>query len=209
MYDTCPTLTGRLVRLEPLQLQHGEALLAAATGADPELYRWTIVPQDRASVISYIEKALAWREAGTAMPFATVRTADGKVVGCTRFFDLERWEWPAGHARHDSRQPDIGEIGYTWLSPSAIRTGINTEAKLLMLGHGFETLGMARICLQTHARNARSRAAIERIGGRFEGIVRASKLAPDHTPRDSARFSILATEWPGVRENLKRMLRRA
>lgn len=209
MRDTYPTLTGGLVRLEPLQPEHVDGLLAAAVTDDPELYRWTIVPRDRAGMTSYIEKALAAREAGTAIPFATLRISDGKVVGCTRLFDLERWDWPAGHARHDSSHPDVGEIGYTWLGQGAIRTGINTEAKLLMLGHGFETLGMARICLQTHSRNARSRAAIERIGGRFEGIIRASKLAPDHTPRDSARFSILATEWPAVKESLNRMLRRA
>ena|SRR5690242_3184888 len=209
MLDIHPTLTGDLVRLEPLQHQHADALVAAAATDDPELYRWTIVPRDRAGMTAYIEKALGARDLGLAIPFATVRTADGKVVGCTRFFDLERWEWPAGHVRHDKPHPDVGEIGYTWLSRGALRTGINTEAKLLMLGHGFETLGMVRICLQTHSRNVRSRAAIERIGGRFEGIIRASKLAPDHAPRDSARFSILATEWPGVKENLKRMLRRA
>ena len=209
MHDRHPTLTGNLVRLEPLQLQHLDALLAAADTDDPELYRWTIVPRDHAGMTSYIEKALGAREAGTAVPFATRRVSDGKVVGCTRFFDLERWDWPVGHARHDGPHPDVGEIGYTWLSPGALRTGINTEAKLLMLGYGFETLGMARVCLQTHSRNARSRAAIERIGGRFEGIIRASKLAPDHTPRDSARFSLLATEWPAAKENLNRMLRRA
>ena len=204
-----PTLSGKHVRLVPLELQHVDALLAAAENDDPELYRWTIVPRDRAGMTSYIEKALAWREAGTAIPFATTRASDGKVIGCTRFFDLERWEWPAGHARHGSPDPDVGEIGYTWLNQGAIRSGANTEAKLLMLGHGFETMRMARICLQTHSRNARSRAAIERIGGRFEGIIRASKLAPDNSPRDSARFSILATEWPAAKENLNRMLRRA
>jgi RimJ/RimL family protein N-acetyltransferase len=204
-----PALGGQYVQLEPLQLQHLDSLLAAAETDDPELYRWTIVPRDRAAMTSYIEKALVGREAGTAMPFATRRVSDGKVVGCTRFFDLERWDWPAGHVRHASPHPDTGEIGYTWLSQGALRSGVNTEAKLLMLGHGFETLGMTRICLQTHSRNARSRAAIERIGGRFEGVIRASKLAPDHTPRDSARYSILATEWPGVKENLNRMLRRA
>ena len=209
MHHAFPTLSGSLVRLEPLTLAHVDPLLAAAENDDAELYRWTIVPRDRAAMNSYIDKALGSRAAGTALPFATVRAADGKVVGCTRFFDLERWEWAVGHIRHDSPHPDVEEIGYTWLSPGAIRTGINTEAKLLMLGHGFETLGMARICLQTHSRNTRSRAAIERIGGRFEGIIRASKLAPDHSPRDSARFSILATEWPGVKENLNRMLRRA
>lgn len=204
-----PTLSGQHVRLVPLQLEHADALLAAAQNDDPELYRWTIVPRDRASMTSYIEKALAWREAGIAIPFATTRVADGKVIGCTRLFDLERWDWPVGHARHTSPHPDVGEIGYTWLSQAVIRSGANTEAKLLMLGHAFETLGMARICLQTHSRNARSRAAIERIGGRFEGIIRASKLAPDDTPRDSARFSILANEWPEAKENLNRMLRRA
>jgi len=207
--DLHPTLSGDHVRLVPLELHHADALLAAADGSDPELYRWTFVPRDRAGMTSYIERALAWREAGSAIPFATLRAGDGKVVGCTRFFDLDRWEWPAGHIRHGSPHPDVGEIGYTWLSPAAIRTGVNTEAKLLMLGYAFETLGMTRVCLQTHVRNARSRAAIQRIGGRFEGIIRVSRLAPDHTPRDSARFSILATEWPEAKENLNRMLRKA
>jgi RimJ/RimL family protein N-acetyltransferase len=206
---TYPILNGHHVRLEPLQLQHVDALLTAAETDDPELYRWTIVPRDRPGMTSYIEKALAWREAGTAIPFATIRISDGKVIGCTRFFELERWDWPAGHPRHGASHPDVGEIGYTWLSQKALRTGANTEAKLLMLGYGFEILGMVRICLNTHSRNARSRTAIERIGGRFEGIIRATKLAPDNTPRDSARFSILATEWLAVKENLNRKLRTA
>jgi RimJ/RimL family protein N-acetyltransferase len=209
MSDRYPTLAGKHVRLVPLDRHHVDDLLAAAENDDPELYRWTIVPRDRHGMLAYVEKALAWREAGTAIPFATTRASDGAVIGCTRFFDLERWEWPAGHPRRGSIHPDVGEIGYTWLSACAIRTGANTEAKLLMLGHGFETLGMARICLQTHSRNARSRAAIERIGGRFEGIIRASKLAPDNTPRDSARFSILAAEWAIAKENLNRKLQTA
>src|SRR5690242_7306586 len=159
MSVTYPTLIGRHVRLVPLERHHLDPLLAAAETDDPELYRWTLVPRDRAVMLSYIEKALAWREAGSAIPFATTRVIDGKVIGCTRLFDLERWEWPAGHARHTRPDPDVGEIGYTWLNQGAIRTGANTEAKLLMLSHGFETLGMARICLQTHSQNARSRAA--------------------------------------------------
>ena len=206
---TYPILSGSRVWLEPLQRHHVDGLLAAAENDDPELYRWTIVPRDQDCMLAYVDKAIAWREAGSAMPFATLRPADGVVMGCTRFFDLERWEWPAGHARHGHPHPDVGEIGYTWLNQRAIRTGANTEAKLLMLGYGFEALGMARICLQTHSRNLRSRAAIEGIGGRFEGIIRASKLAPDNTPRDSARFSILAAEWPAVKENLNRKLRTA
>lgn len=202
-------LSGQRVRLEPLQRHHVDGLMAAAQSDDPELYRWTIVPRDPAGMLAYVEKAIAWREAGSAIPFATLRSSDGVVIGCTRFFDLERWDWPGGHPRHGHTHPDVGEIGYTWLNQGAIRTGANTEAKLLMLGYGFESLGMARICLQTHSRNARSRAAIEGIGGRFEGIIRASKLAPDNTPRDSARFSILATEWPAVKEGLNRKLQRA
>jgi len=201
-----PALNGRHVRLEPLSLDHLEGLMAAARSDDAELYRWTIVPQGREAMRIYIEEALAWQEAGTAVPYATVSQADGVVIGCTRFFDLTHWPWPAGHARHDSSAPDVGEIGFTWLSPRAVRTAANTEAKLLMLTQAFEGWGMLRICLQTHHRNERSRAAIQRIGGRFEGIIRASRLAPDNTPRDTARFSIVAAEWPEVRAELMRML---
>ena len=156
----------------------------------------------------YIETALAWRDAGTAMPFATVRTADEAVIGCTRFWNIERWEWPRGHARYGRSEPDVCEIGYTWLTRSAIRTAANTEAKLLMLTHAFETWQALRVCLHTDARNERSRAAIERIGGRFEGILRAHKLAADDTVRDSARFSIVAAEWPEVKRRLAQFLNR-
>lgn len=204
-----PVLSGRHVRLEPLGLHHLDGLMAAAKCDDPELYRWTFVPQDREGMRSYIEAALSWQAAGTAAPYVTVLQADGAVIGCTRFFDLARWDWPAGHARHASRAPDVGEIGYTWLTPSAVRTAANTEAKLLMLTQAFETWDMVRVCLQTHARNERSRAAILRIGGKFEGIIRASRLAPDNTPRDSARFSIVAAEWPEVRGRLMERLGRA
>lgn len=197
-----PVLRGRHVRLEPLSLEHLDGLLAAAKSDDPELYRWTFVPQSREAMRSYIEEALAWQEAGTAVPYATVCQSDGRVIGCTRFFDLAHWAWPAGHARHGSAAPDVGEIGFTWLSPAAVRTSANTEAKLLMLTQAFEAWGMLRICLQTHHRNERSRAAIQRIGGRFEGIIRASRLAPDNTPRDTARFSIVAAEWPEARAKL-------
>ncbi|MGE5624194.1 MAG: GNAT family N-acetyltransferase [Bacillota bacterium] len=198
-------LRGVHVRLEPLGRSHVDGLVAAAAG-DPALYRWTTVPQDRAETFSYVDTAISWREAGVAEPYATIRVADGAVIGCTRFFDLARWEWPVGHPRHGRPEPDVGEIGYTWLTHAAIRTAANTEAKLLMLIHAFETWGMLRVCLQTHARNERSRAAIQRIGGKFEGIIRASRLAPDNTPRDSARYSILAVEWPDVKRRLRAFL---
>lgn len=200
------SLEGRHVRLEPLGERHAEAL-AAAAAADPELYRWTVVPQGPAATLAYIRKALAAQTAGAAVPFAIVRTADGAVLGSTRLYDLETWAWPAGHARHGRSSPDVCEIGHTWLSAGAIRTAANTEAKLLLLTHAFETWQVLRVCLKTDSRNARSRAAIERLGGRFEGLWRAHMLAADGAVRDSARYSILAPEWPEAKQRLQARLR--
>lgn len=202
-----PTLPGRHVRLEPLELNHVAALAAASAG-DPELYRWSLVPRGEAEVRRYVETALAWRAAGTALAFATVRLSDDKVIGSTRFFDLERWAWPAGHPRQGRTLPEVCEIGYTWLSHDALRSAANTEAKYLMLSHAFEAWGVLRVCLHTDARNERSRAAILRIGGKFEGILRAHRLAADATPRDSARYSITTAEWPAVKRGLEEKLAR-
>ena len=201
------TLVGRDVRLEPLDLQHIDGLVAASAG-DPDLYRWSPVPQTHAEAQKYVDTAVAWREAGTAVPFAIVRINDGVVIGSTRFFNIERWDWPAGHAEHGRRVMEGCEIGYTWLSPSAVRTAANTESKLLMLQHAFETWQVLRICLHTDVRNARSRAAIERIGGKLEGILRAHRMAADFIPRDSARYSIIAAEWPEVKRRLTERLQR-
>ena len=200
-------LKGRYIRLEPLEKRHIPALLAAAA-ADPSVYQWTLVPQTEAGMTRYVETALAWRDAGTAQPFATVRLQDETVIGCTRFWNIERWGWPEGHARHGRSAPDVCEIGYTWLTRPAIRTAANTEAKLLMLTHAFESWQTVGVCLHTDARNAQSRAAIERIGGRLDGILRAHRMASDYTPRDSARYSIVAAEWPAVKERLTGMLER-
>ena len=201
------TLEGTHVRLEPLGAGHLDGLVTAAA-ADPSLYQWSAVPQGSDQAKAYIETALAWRDAGTAVPFATVRRSDGVVVGSTRFFDLERWAWPQDHERHGRTEPDVCEIGYTWLNRSAIRTAANTEAKLLMLTYAFETLQVLRVCLHTDVRNQRSHTAIERIGGRFEGILRAHRMAADFTVRDSARFSIVAAEWPEVKRRLDHLLDR-
>ena len=195
------TLSGAHVRLEPLDRSHADGL-AAAAAADPSLYRWTFVPQGVAEAASYIEAALAARDEGSGVPFAIVRLADGAVIGSTRFFNLERWPWPLGHARHGRQHPDACEIGYTWLTRPAIRTAANTEAKRLLLTHAFETWKALRVCLHTDARNLRSRAAIERIGGRFEGILRAHRMGTDYAPRDSVRFSIIAGEWPELKRRL-------
>ncbi len=200
-----PVLTGNHVRLEPLALSHLDGLLAAAN-ADPSLYNMTVVPQTADDMTTYIKTALEWRAKGTALPFATIRIADGKILGSTRFYDIENWAWPAGHPHHDRTTPDVCEIGYTWLTRSAIRTGANTEAKLLMLTHAFESWQVHRVCLHTDARNTRSREAIGRLGAKFEGILRAHKMASDFTSRDSARFSITATEWPEVKQRLRAFL---
>jgi RimJ/RimL family protein N-acetyltransferase len=207
MTTSPPALVGRYVRLEPLGQHHVPALVAAADG-DPGLYRWTVVPQGEAAATLYVDAALAARGAGTAAPFAIVRLADATVVGSTRLCDMERWSWPPGHPRHGRDNPDVGEIGYTWLARSAVRTGANTEAKLLLLGHAVDRLGVLRVCLHTDSRNVRARAAIERIGARFEGILRAHRLAPDDIARDSARFSIIESEWPAVKLGLRERLDR-
>jgi len=195
------TLTGKHGRLEPLAPRHIAGLVAASAG-DPSLYQWSPVPQSLEAATSYVNTAIAWREAGTAVPFAIVRNADGVVIGSTRFFNIERWDWPVGHAEHGRRVMEGCEIGYTWLSPSAVRTAANSESKLLMMTHAFETWRVLRVCLHTDVRNTRSRAAIERIGGKLEGILRAHRMAADFIPRDSARYSIIASEWPEVKRCL-------
>jgi RimJ/RimL family protein N-acetyltransferase len=200
-------LQGRHVRLEPLEQRHVDGLAAASAG-DPSLYQWSPVPQGQAEASRYVATALAWREAGTAVPFAIVRADDAEVIGSTRFFNLERWSWPQGHPLHGRDLPDACEIGYTWLTGSAIRTPANTEAKLLLLTHAFEKWELLRVCFHTDVRNQRSRAALERIGGQFEGILRAHRMAADFIPRDSARYSIVAAEWPGAKQRLIQLLDR-
>jgi RimJ/RimL family protein N-acetyltransferase len=200
-------LVGTHIRLEPLERRHADGLVAAA-GTDPSLYQWSPVPKDKNEAASYIETALSWKQADKAVPFAILRLDDGVVIGSTRFFDLERWSWPQGHPSHGRALPDACEIGYTWLARPAIRTPVNTEAKMLMLTHAFETWQVLRVCLHTDIRNERSRAAIERIGGKFEGILRAHRMAADFIPRDSARYSILASEWAAVKLRLGQRMER-
>lgn len=201
-------LEGKHVRLEPLEMGHADALVESVNAAvDPSsLYRWTQVPRTAAEADQYIGAALAMRDAGTAMPFVTIRKIDGAVVGSTRFFDMQTFAWPAGSPRYPRTAPDVCEIGYTWLAQSAIRTAANTESKFLMLSYAFETWSVLRVCLHTDVRNLRSQVAIARIGGVKEGVLRAHRMASDGIARDSARFSIIGTEWPGVKQRLRRML---
>lgn len=194
-------LEGKQVRLEPLAHSHIDGLAAASAG-ELELYRWSPVPQGKDEARKYIDTALAWQDAGTAVPFAIVSVSTGAVIGSTRFWNLERWSWPVGHPSHGRAVPDACEIGYTWFSKPAIRTSANSEAKLIMLAHAFESWDMLRVCFHTDVRNLRSRAALERIGCQFEGILRAHRMAADYIPRDSARYSIIAAEWPAAKQRL-------
>jgi RimJ/RimL family protein N-acetyltransferase len=198
-------LDGRHVRLEPMHHGHVDGLVAAAA-ADPSLYEWSPIAQGKDEAVQYVNTALTWRDSGAAVPFAILRKNDGAVIGSTRFWNIEHWAWPKGHPSHGRATPDVCEIGYTWLTQSAIRTAANTESKLLMLSYAFETWQVLRVCLHADALNQRSRNAIERIGAQFEGILRAHRMAADFIPRDSARYSIIAAEWPAIKQKLSARL---
>jgi RimJ/RimL family protein N-acetyltransferase len=158
----------------------------------------------------YVAEALRLAALRQAMPFATTLADSGRVVGTTRFATFEFHAWPEGHPLAPAPGlPDVVEVGWTWLAADVQRTAVNTEAKLLMLGHAFETWRVKAVRLKTDRRNERSRNAIARLGASFDGIVRAHSAGADGTLRDSAYFSILATEWPVVRHNLRERLTRS
>jgi N-acetyltransferase len=194
------TLAGNHVRLEPLTLEHVPALVAAIN-EDPALFRFSTAPGTDAAMSAWVQDALAARDAGRELPFATYSCAHKRIVGSTRFYELERWRSPAENPQRD-RRPDACLIGYTWLGASAQRTACNTEAKLLMLSHAFETWHVHRVAFRIDARNDRSRSAVERLGAKFEGVRRAERIGADGAVRDSAFYSILAAEWPAVKKNL-------
>jgi RimJ/RimL family protein N-acetyltransferase len=188
------TLEGTIVRLEPLGLHHLDAL--CAVGLDPTI--WAIGAsrlESRDDMRRYVETALAERRAGTALPFATVIHASNTVVGSTRF----------ANAVHEHRRV---EIGWTWISPRWQRTGVNTEAKYLMLRHAFDVMGCQRVELKTNALNARSRAAMLRIGAKEEGTLRSHMIQPDGSVRDSVYFSVIDREWPQVKAHIEGLMLR-
>lgn len=200
-------LQGRFVRLEPLTLNHVPGLVAASSG-DRDSFVYTQVPHGELETCQYVDSALAGQAAGTTFGFATIDRVTGRVVGTTRFFEIEFWDWPSGSPHQRGAElPDALEIGYTWLAPEAQRTGINTEAKLLMLTHAFEVWRVHRVRLVTDARNRRSRRAIERLGARFDGVLRAARTAFDGGIRDSAYYSMLDSEWPEAKAALEARLR--
>jgi RimJ/RimL family protein N-acetyltransferase len=188
------TLEGKHVRLEPLKAHHVEPLLKAA--ADQKIWQFTsTVVRTTVDMQKYVEMALDWQNAGTAVPFVTMERGSHRVIGSTRFANIDR----------DHRR---AEIGWTWLSPEYWRTAVNTEAKYLMLRHAFEQWNCIRVELKTNAKNARSRAAILRIGATEEGTLRHHMIQPDGSYRDSVYYSILDEEWPQVKKRLEERLAR-
>jgi RimJ/RimL family protein N-acetyltransferase len=202
------TLAGRLVRLEPLAAAHLDGLLAAALETPAEVFALTTVRRERAAMAAWLDEAVALGRAGRAVPFATVEAASGRVVGSTRFSNVERWSWPDGRERRPPGGADAVEIGWTWLSARAQRTGVNTEAKLLMLRHAFTAWRVHRVQLKTDERNQRSRSAIDRLGARFEGVLRCQLPSAEGGVRDTAFFSVVEAEWPAVEARLEGLLRR-
>jgi N-acetyltransferase len=198
-------LRGGGVVLRPLAAGDAEAL-ASAAAESRDSYAFTHVPAGVAEAQAYISSALQARIAGQRFPFCIER--DGRVIGSTSFCNYELWRWPPGSGLQRYDRPDVVEIGHTWLAASAQGTTVNTEAKLLMLGHAFERWEVHRVCLCTDARNERSRRAIARLGMHFEGIRRAHKVAADGTIRDSACFSMLLQDWPEARARLVQRLER-
>lgn len=189
------TLQGRHVTIEPLAADHLDDLLAAS--ADGELWKlwYTSVP-DPESMQGWIAAALRQRDDTGAMPFVIRRAEDAKVVGATRYFNVA-----ADHRRL--------EIGHTFYSRSVQRTAINTESKLLLLAHAFDKLGCLGVEFRTHFLNHASRRAIERLGAKLDGVLRSHQVMPDGSLRDTCVFSIIAHEWPAVRNNLVFRLERA
>lgn len=188
------TLTGGLVRLEPLSPLHLEGLIAATN--DGQMYdRWYTSIPDPAGMAENIEWRLAQQECGSMVPFTAIRQSDGAVLGGTTYCDIQL------------SVPRV-EIGHTWNRASTHGTGTNVESKLLLMTHAFEVLGCAAVKFATHWMNQQSRAAIERLGAKQEAVLRADRRDGDGRLRDSVVYSVLASEWPMVRAGLEHRLRR-
>jgi RimJ/RimL family protein N-acetyltransferase len=194
-------LTGRHVSLEPLRHEHVDAIADAGSG-DRSTFGFTQVPDGRDEARNYVDWLIADAAELRAAPFVQRRRTDGEIVGCTRYMSPH---WPLGRP-----DPDEVEIGGTWLAASAQRTPVNTEAKLLLLTHAFDVWGVQRVAICTDARNQRSRQAIERIGARFEGVLRRHRRSTHPGDgdrlRDTATYSITVDDWTDVRDSLRNRL---
>ncbi len=189
-----PSLNGSIVSLEPLRAEHMEDLWEAAQ--PPEIWAWLANLNERERFDLWMRLTLEAVRAGAEGPFTTRDARTGRAIGSSRYLNVR----PADR---------VVEIGWTWLHPSAWRSGANVEAKLLMMGHAFETLDCVRVEFKTDARNEGSRAALAALPAKFEGVLRNHMIVPDVGQRDSAYYSVIDSEWPGVRENLERRLQRA
>ena len=188
------TLAGRIVRLEPLTLEHVPGL--ADVGLDPAIWRWTLArPTTEADIRAWAASTIRARDEGTELPFATVDAASGRPIGSSRYLNIV-----LEHRRL--------EIGWTWVAPQWQRSGANREAKLLMLEHAFDRLGCRRVEFKTDANNVKSREALLGIGARFEGIFRNHMVTPGGGTRHSAWYSVIDEEWPEVRATLEAKLAR-
>jgi RimJ/RimL family protein N-acetyltransferase len=188
------TLTGRIVRLEPLELEHVPAL--AEVGLAPAIWQWTLSrPTSEADLRDWATATIHNRALGTELPFVTVESTTGRPIGSTRYMNIV-----PEHRRL--------EIGWTWVAPPWQRSGANREAKLLMLTHAFETLGCRRVEFKTDSLNEPSRTALLGIGAAFEGIFRNHMVMPDGRMRHSAYYSVIDEEWPAVKERLEASLAR-
>lgn len=188
------TLTGRHVALLPLAPEHHDALVAAVRDGDPWKLWYTSVPAPE-GMAAEIARRLGLLKAGSMLPFTVAERSSGRIVGMTTYMNI------------DAALPRV-EIGSTWYAASAQRSGLNTEAKLLLLGHAFEALGCPAVELRTHFLNQPSRRAIERLGAKLDGILRGHQRAKDGSLRDTCAYSILASEWPAVRTHLQWQLER-
>jgi len=188
-FVTPVVLEGRHVRLEPLAREHEAGLRAAA--ADGQLWTlwYTSIPSPERTA-AWIEAALETRDKHGALPFVIRETATGDIVGSTRYFNVD-----ATHRRL--------EIGHTWYAKRVQRTAVNTEAKLLLLTHAFETLDCIAVEFRTSFFNFTSREAIARLGAKQDGILRNHQILPDGTLRDTVVFSIIGSEWPAVKRHLR------
>jgi N-acetyltransferase len=190
------TLEGRHVLLSPMMRARADAIAAALGEAAADGSMWeskvTTIPRPEGAR-AYVDVALGELDAGVSMPFVTIDRASGRTVGSTRYMSIE-----APHRRL--------EIGTTWIGKSFQRTAINTEAKYLMLRHAFETLRCIAVDLRTHEKNLQSRVAIERLGAKFDGLLRNHRIMPDGGLRNTATYSIIDSEWPEVKARLEARL---
>ncbi|TMQ90172.1 GNAT family N-acetyltransferase [Actinomadura soli] len=189
-----PVLTGRYVRLEPLTAEHTEGLFAASK--DPEVWTWLTErqPASAGEMRTLLDRALAQHEQGLRLPWAQIDVATGEVAGTTSYYEIT----PSHRGLC---------IGYTWLGARWQRSGLNTEAKLLLLGRAFDDLGAIRVGWHTHVRNERSRAAIERLGASFEGVHRKHRIREDGSIRDTAAYAMTDDDWPTAAKALRSRLR--